>query len=157
MPFADFNGLLDIPHYTDYLKTFFIRQSLHKKEAVSILKDGPENRLNDSGSPIGIRIKEADSLVLRQPLFFIILSHLYFENKRRSHGLKSQNVLCPTFIYHLDLSLQPQLENYLDLFVLGYFSGFWFSNYSDITPDEAGGGMLVREGMLYVNLLSLYP
>ncbi len=48
-------------------------------------------------------------------------------------------------IYHLDLIQQPQLEKYRDLFVLGCLTGFRFSDYSDIKPEE------VRDGMLYVN------
>lgn len=48
-------------------------------------------------------------------------------------------------IYHLDLSKQPQLEKYRDLFVLGCLTGFRFSDYSDIKPEE------VRDDMLYVN------
>jgi hypothetical protein len=48
-------------------------------------------------------------------------------------------------IYRLDLSLQPQLEKYRDLFVLGCLTGFRFSDYSDIKPEE------VRDGMLYIN------
>lgn len=48
-------------------------------------------------------------------------------------------------IYHLDLSKQHQLEKYRDLFVLGCLTGFRFSDYSDIKPEE------VRDGMLYVN------
>lgn len=47
-------------------------------------------------------------------------------------------------IYHLDLSQQPQLEKYRDLFVLGCLTGFRFSDYTDIKPEE------VRDGMLYV-------
>ncbi|HMO60780.1 MAG: site-specific integrase [Lacibacter sp.] len=47
-------------------------------------------------------------------------------------------------IYHLDLSEQPQLEKYRDLFVLGCLTGFRFSDYTDIKPEE------VRDGMLYV-------
>ncbi|MBK8088890.1 MAG: tyrosine-type recombinase/integrase [Chitinophagaceae bacterium] len=48
-------------------------------------------------------------------------------------------------IYHLNLSQQPLLEKYRDLFVLGCLTGFRFSDYSDIKPEE------VRDGMLYVN------
>lgn len=48
-------------------------------------------------------------------------------------------------IYHLDISQQPQLEKYRDLFVLGCLTGFRFSDYSDIKPEE------VRDGMLHVN------
>lgn len=47
-------------------------------------------------------------------------------------------------VYHLDLSTQPQLEKYRDLFVLGCLTGFRFSDYTDIRPEE------VRDGMLYV-------
>ena len=39
-----------------------------KKEDISILNNGRENRLNDSHSPIGIQIKEAESLVSRRTL-----------------------------------------------------------------------------------------
>lgn len=48
-------------------------------------------------------------------------------------------------IYHLDLSGKTQLEKYRDLFVLGCLTGFRFSDYTDIKPEE------VRDGMLYVN------
>ncbi|GAA4748949.1 site-specific integrase [Flavisolibacter ginsenosidimutans] len=48
-------------------------------------------------------------------------------------------------IYHMDLSATTQLEKYRDLFVLGCLTGFRFSDYSDIRPEE------VRNGMLYVN------
>ena len=48
-------------------------------------------------------------------------------------------------IYHLDLSNNSNLEKYRDLFVLGCLTGFRFSDYSDIRPED------VRGGMLYVN------
>jgi hypothetical protein len=50
-----------------------------------------------------------------------------------------------SLIYHLDLSENTNLEKYRDLFVLGCLTGFRFSDYSDIKPEE------VRGGMLYVN------
>jgi hypothetical protein len=50
-----------------------------------------------------------------------------------------------SLIYHLDLSQNKDLEKYRDLFVLGCLTGFRFSDYSDIKPEE------VRGGMLYVN------
>lgn len=50
-----------------------------------------------------------------------------------------------SLIYHLDLSEKPDLEKYRDLFVLGCLTGFRFSDYSNIKPEE------VRGGMLYVN------
>lgn len=50
-----------------------------------------------------------------------------------------------SLIYHLDLSANKNLEKYRDLFVLGCLTGFRFSDYSDIKPEE------VRDGMLYVN------
>ncbi|MDD2793699.1 MAG: phage integrase SAM-like domain-containing protein [Sediminibacterium sp.] len=49
-----------------------------------------------------------------------------------------------SLIYHLDLSENPHLEKYRDIFVLGCLTGFRFSDYSDIKPDE------IRDGMLYV-------
>lgn len=48
-------------------------------------------------------------------------------------------------IYHLDLSQNQNLEKHRDLFVLGCLTGFRFSDYSDIKPEE------LRDGMLYVN------
>jgi hypothetical protein len=48
-------------------------------------------------------------------------------------------------IYHLDLSHLYHLEKYRDLLVIGCLTGFRFSDYSDIKPDE------IRGGMLYVN------
>ena len=50
-----------------------------------------------------------------------------------------------SLIYHLDLSKNSNLEKYRDLFVLGCLTGFRFSDYSTIKPEE------VRGGMLYVN------
>jgi hypothetical protein len=50
-----------------------------------------------------------------------------------------------SLIYHLDLSENKNLEKHRDLFVLGCLTGFRFSDYSDIKPEE------VRGGMLYVN------
>ncbi|MBN8718494.1 MAG: site-specific integrase [Sediminibacterium magnilacihabitans] len=47
-------------------------------------------------------------------------------------------------VYRLDLTAQPQLEKYRDLFILGCLTGFRFSDYTDIKPEE------VRDGMLYV-------
>ena len=50
-----------------------------------------------------------------------------------------------SLIYHLDLSDNTNLEKYRDLFVLGCLTGFRFSDYSNIKPEE------MRGGMLYVN------
>ncbi len=50
-----------------------------------------------------------------------------------------------SLIYHLDLSGNSNLEKYRDLFILGCLTGFRFSDYSDIKPEE------IRNGMLYVN------
>ena len=50
-----------------------------------------------------------------------------------------------SLIYHLDLSANVNLEKYRDLFLLGCLTGFRFSDYSDIKPEE------VRNGMLHVN------
>ncbi len=41
-----------------------------------------------------------------------------------------------SLIYYLDLSINKHLENYRDLFVLGCLTGFRFSDYSDIKPEE---------------------
>jgi integrase len=50
-----------------------------------------------------------------------------------------------SLIYHLDLTTNKNLEKYRDLFVLGCLTGFRFSDYCDIKPEE------VRGGMLYIN------
>lgn len=47
-------------------------------------------------------------------------------------------------IYHLDLSWHTHLEKYRDLFVIGCLTGFRFSDYSDLRPEE------IRDGMLHV-------
>ncbi len=47
-------------------------------------------------------------------------------------------------IYQLDLSETPMLEEVRDEFVLGCLTGFRFSDYSDVKPDE------IREGMLFI-------
>jgi site-specific recombinase XerD len=47
-------------------------------------------------------------------------------------------------IYRLDLSQQPILEKVRDEFVLGCLTGFRFSDYSDVKPDE------IRDGMLFI-------
>ncbi len=47
-------------------------------------------------------------------------------------------------IYHMDLFQKQHLEKYRDLLILGCLTGFRFSDYSDIKPEE------VRNGMLYV-------
>lgn len=44
-----------------------------------------------------------------------------------------------SLIYHLDLSSDTNLEKYRDLFVLGCLTGFRFSDYSDIKPEELRG------------------
>jgi integrase len=49
-----------------------------------------------------------------------------------------------SIIYHLSLTGHPHLEKYRDLLVLGCLTGFRFSDYSNIKPDE------IRSGMLYV-------
>jgi integrase len=47
-------------------------------------------------------------------------------------------------IYHLDLSGHSHLEKYRDLFVVGCLTGFRFSDYSELRPEE------IRDGMLHV-------
>jgi integrase len=47
-------------------------------------------------------------------------------------------------MYKLDLAAQPMLEKVRDEFVLGCLTGFRFSDYSEVKPDE------IRDGMLYV-------
>jgi hypothetical protein len=47
-------------------------------------------------------------------------------------------------MYRLDLSGQPMLEVIRDEFVLGCLTGFRFSDYSTVKPDE------IRDGMLFI-------
>ena len=49
-----------------------------------------------------------------------------------------------SLIYRLNLNENSNLEKYRDLFVLGCLTGFRFSDYSNLKPEE------VRDGMLYV-------
>jgi hypothetical protein len=58
-----------------------------------------------------------------------------------------------SIVYHLDLSSNPSLIKYRDLFILGCLTGFRFSDYSNIQLDE------LRDGMLHViqkKTLSIY-
>ena len=63
--------LLHLQLATNFISSIIFVKKIFIKEDVSILKISFENRLNVNPSPIGIRIKEAASLVLRQPLCFI--------------------------------------------------------------------------------------
>jgi integrase len=49
-----------------------------------------------------------------------------------------------SIMYRLDLSQQPTLEKVRDEFVLGCLTGFRFSDYSDVKPDE------IRDEMLFI-------
>ncbi len=49
-----------------------------------------------------------------------------------------------SIVYHLDLTANPHLIKYRDMFVIGCLTGFRFSDFSDIQIDE------FRDGMLYV-------
>lgn len=45
-------------------------------------------------------------------------------------------------VYHMRLTMQPQLEKYRDIFVVGCLTGFRFSDYSSLQFDEYRNGML---------------
>ncbi|OQP60139.1 hypothetical protein A3860_34225 [Niastella vici] len=47
-------------------------------------------------------------------------------------------------IYRLDLSSTPEMEHVRDEFILGCLTGFRFSDYSEVAPEE------IRDGMLFV-------
>jgi hypothetical protein len=60
-----------------------------------------------------------------------------------------------SLVYHLDLSSNCYLDKYRDLFVLGCLTGFRFSDYSDIKPEEVRGGMLYcQPGKDFINCCS---
>jgi hypothetical protein len=45
-------------------------------------------------------------------------------------------------VYHMGLAMQPKLEKYRDIFVVGCLTGFRFSDYSNLQFDEYRNGML---------------
>jgi integrase len=45
-------------------------------------------------------------------------------------------------VYHMNLALQPHLEKYRDIFIVGCLTGFRFSDYSTLGFDEYRNGML---------------
>ena len=47
-------------------------------------------------------------------------------------------------VYHMNLAAQPQLVKYRDIIIVGCFTGFRFSDYSNLQFEE------FRNGMLYV-------
>ena len=45
-------------------------------------------------------------------------------------------------VYHMNLSMQPQMIKYRDIFIVGCLTGFRFSDYSNLQFDEFRNGML---------------
>lgn len=128
----------DVRFYEDFVKylTYDIPQ-LRRKEVIKGLKV----------NSVGKTIKHLKSFLkdrMRKKIipFMDLGAYKVMEEEVDAVYLTWQEL---SLIYHLDLSDNSNLEKYRDLFVLGCLTGFRFSDYSDIKPDE------VRGGMLYVN------
>lgn len=128
----------DFQFYEDFVKflTYEIQHS-RKKDVVRGLKT----------NSVGKTIKHLKSFLkdrMRKKIIpFIDLSSFKVIEEEVDAVYLTWNEL--SLLYHLDLSDNSNLEKYRDLFVLGCLTGFRFSDYSDIKPEE------VRGGMLYVN------
>jgi Phage integrase SAM-like domain/Arm DNA-binding domain len=128
----------DVHFYEDFVKflTYDIIQ-LRRKDVIKGLKV----------NSVGKTIKNLKSFLkdrMRKKIipFMDLSAYKVMEEEVDAVYLNWQEL---SLIYHLDLSANPNLEKYRDLFVLGCLTGFRFSDYSDIKPEE------VRGGMLYVN------
>lgn len=128
----------DMNFYEDFVKylTYDIVQ-LRRKEVIKRLKV----------NSVGKTIKHLKSFLkdrMRKKIipFMDLEAYKVMEEEVDAVYLTWQEL---SLIYHLDLSANINLEKYRDLFVLGCLTGFRFSDYSDIKPEE------VRDGMSYVN------
>ena len=128
----------DVRFYEDFVKylTYDIPQ-LRRKEVIKGLKV----------NSVGKTIKHLKSFLkdrMRKKIipFMDLGAYKVMEEEVDAVYLNWQEL---SLIYHLDLSDNSNLGKYRDLFVLGCLTGFRFSDYSDIKPEE------VRGGMLYVN------
>lgn len=128
----------DVHFYEDFVKylTYNIPQ-LRRKEVIKGLKV----------NSVGKTIKHLKSFLkdrMRKKIipYMDLSAYKVMEEEVDAVYLTSREL---SLIYHLDLSANSNLEKYRDLFVLGCLTGFRFSDYSDIKPEE------VRGGMLYVN------
>jgi len=128
----------DMNFYEDFVKylTYDIVQ-LRRKEVIKGLK------VNSAGKTIK-HLKSFLKDRMRKKIipFMDLGAYKVMEEEVDAVYLTWQEL---SLIYHLDLSANSNLEKYRDLFVLGCLTGFRFSDYSDIKPEE------VRYGMLYVN------
>jgi Phage integrase SAM-like domain len=128
----------DMNFYEEFVKylTYDIVQ-LRRKEVIKGLKV----------NSVGKTIKHLKSFLkdrMRKKIipFMDLVAYKVMEEEVDAVYLTWQEL---SLIYHLDLSELINLEKYRDLFVLGCLTGFRFSDYSDIKPEE------VRGGMLYIN------
>jgi hypothetical protein len=128
----------DLIFYEDFVRflTYDIVQ-MRKKDIIKGLK------LNSIGKTIKhLKIFLKDRMQKKIIPFFDLSGYKVMEEEVDAVYL-SWNEL--SLINKLDLSQNSHLEKYRDLFVLGCLTGFRFSDYSDIKPEE------VRNDMLYVN------
>ncbi len=128
----------DVYFYEDFVKflTYDIVQ-LRRKDLIRGLKV----------NSVGKTIKHLKSFLkdrMRKKIipFMDLSAYKVMEEEVDAVYLSWQEI---SLIYHLDFSANDKLEKYRDLFVLGCLTGFRFSDYSDIKPEE------LRGGMLYVN------
>lgn len=128
----------DVDFYEEFVK--FLTYDIHQARRLEVIKGLKMNS-------IGKTVKHLKSFLrdrMRKKVipYFDISAYKVMEEDVDAVYLSWQEL---SLIYHLDLTNNPNLEKYRDLFVLGCLTGFRFSDYSDIKPEE------VRGGMLYVN------
>ncbi len=128
----------DVPFYEDFVRylTYDIVQ-LRRKEVIKGLK------INSVGKTIKHLKSFLKDRMGKKIIPYIDLgAYKVMEEEVDAVYLNWKEL---SLLYHLDLSANINLEKYRDLFLLGCLTGFRFSDYSNIKPEE------VRGGMLYVN------
>jgi hypothetical protein len=127
----------DLTFYEQFVKflTYDIVQ-MRRKEVVKGLK------LNSIGKTIKhLKMFLKDRMQKKTIPFFDLSAYKVMEEEVDAVYLSWSEI---SLINKLDLSQNQNLEKYRDLFVLGCLTGFRFSDYSNIKPEE------VRNEMLYV-------
>jgi hypothetical protein len=127
----------DVTFYEEFVKflTYDIIQ-MRKKEDIKGLK------INSIGKTIKhLKSFLKDRMLKKIIPFFDMSCYKVMEEEVDAVFLSWKEI---SVIYHLDLSEKQYLEKYRDIFVLGCLTGFRFSDYSDIKPNE------IRDEMLYV-------
>ncbi|GGH66712.1 hypothetical protein HNQ91_001813 [Filimonas zeae] len=127
----------DFYFYTGFVKFLTYEYCLQrKKEIVKGL------RLNTIGKTIKWLKAFLRNRIARKIIPYTDLSYFkVFEEEVDAIYLNWREI---STMYKLDLSETPMMEKVRDAFILGCLTGFRFSDYSTVKPDE------VRDGMLFI-------